>query len=648
MVTTKSMRNWISKMYKKDSSQDVFAYINLNLYGLVSFLFCSILYSKYFSGINPASMGDYYYYVKISFWLNFLVFWLLAVFFAKLVFYLTPGHKKTGFIIVGGMSILITIWVYVDSQVHTLLNLHVSRYFIEALMQKDALDQIGLGVPDILLGSWSLLVFLLPHFFIKQLSNIKIYAFGKKLFLYLFLVIIGFVLLDKLAYGYYYFVAKPFVFELKNSPLIYPTLHPYYISGFYQRVTGGASRSGFHGKLQNELVDANATLKNIVYPVNKIPENKKIEKPYNIIVIVAESLRASDFNSLTAPKLNEIKRHEIFAENHYSASNCTHFGLFSLFYGINPHYFHDFRLSKQMPIGVQLLKDNGYDINVTLSRTMQWYDLDAFMFGADYKTYEPNLESNIERDRAVTEKAISLAQQYSNSNQRYLNFVYYYATHADYQHPDEFSRFEPELKGRINFADRELKQKQKVLLNRYKNSIGFVDHEVGRLIESLKKTGAWENTILIFTGDHGEEFFEENKYGHNSSLNSYQTQVPFLMHIPNHDPAVIKTLTSHMDVFQTIMEVLQSPKEIYSSFQGESMLSVRKSPLIIGMAHYQRPEKYAILKDNRKTTVDFSDGSPRVESVVNINDGQNENVRVVESDIMYLLQQLRQLKRHSN
>lgn len=648
MELIKNLKLWLSKYRQIDSALESSAFIDLNLYGLFSFLLFAILYSKYFSGINPASIGDYYFYLKFSFWLNFLALWVLGYLVAKAAFQLTRNRKTTGFIIVAGASAILTIWAYIDTQVHTLLNLHINRFVLEALLQKDALHQIGLGVPDIVLGTWPLLSFLFPHLAIKPLSNIKIYPIGKKLFWGFVLTIALLLLIDKLAYGYYYFLAKPFVFELKNSPPIYPTPHPHYISTFYQRITGNSSQTGFHGKLESEAIDTNSTLRQVVYPVSEIPENKKIENRYNVIVIIAESLRASEFDSSTAPFLSEIMKHEIYAENHYSTSNCTHFGLFSLFYGINPYYFHDFRLSKQMPVGVKLLKDNGYDIHATLSRTMQWYDLDLFMFGADYKTYEPDLESNSDRDRAVTNKAISIAQQYNNTNKNYLNFVYYYATHADYQHPDEFSRFEPELKGRVNFADRELKRKQKVLLNRYKNAIGFVDHEVGRLIESLKKTGAWDNTILIFTGDHGEEFFEENKIGHNSSLNSYQTHVPFLIHIPKHEPLVIKSLTSHMDVFQTILEALRAPKEANASFQGESMFSVRNNPLIIGMAHYQRPEKYAILKDNRKTTVDFSDGSPRVESVVNISDGKSEGVSIVESDIMFLLQQLRQLKRNSN
>lgn len=648
MEVNKNIKLWFSNFWKINSTPESLAFINLNLYGLLSFLLFAILYSKYFSGINPASIGDYYLYLKFSFWLNFLALWIFAYLVAKAVFQLTLNRKNTGYIIVGGASVILTIWAYIDTQVHTLLNLHLNRFVLEALLQKDALHQIGMGVPDIVLGTWPLLSFLFPHLAIKPLSNIKIYPISKKIFGCFVLVIVIFLFIDKLAYGYYYFLAKPFVFELKNSPPIYPTPHPHYISTFYQRITGTASQTGFHGKLETEAIDTKSKLGQVIYPVSLIPESKKLENPYNVIVIIAESLRASDFDSSTAPFLSEIKKHEIFAENHYSSSNCTHFGLFSLFYGVNPYYFQDFRLSKQMPVGIKLLKDSGYDIHATLSRTMQWYDLDLFMFGADYKTYEPDLESNSDRDRAVTDKAISIAQQYNKKNKNYLNFVYYYATHADYQHPDEFSRFEPELKGRVNFADRELKGKQNKLLNRYKNAISFVDHEVGRLIESLKKTGAWDNTILIFTGDHGEEFFEENKYGHNSSLNSYQTHVPFLIHIPKHEPLVIKSLTSHMDVFQTILEALQAPKEANASFQGESMFSVRNNPLIIGMAHYQRPEKYAILKDNRKTTVDFSDGSPRVESVVSISDGKSEGVNIVESDIMFLLQQLRQLKRNTN
>lgn len=629
---------------KSEGNQSTPTNWTINLYALTSLGCFSILYSKYFSGINPISIEGHSLYVHFSFWLHFTGLSLLVIAFAKLIFRLTRKRPTAGFVIVGAMSAILTAWIYIDSQLYALLNIHTNRFILEALLQKDALKQIGLSPSGMISSAWPLFVFLLPHALIKYLSNFRIAVTDRRQFRYFILVTLVALPIDKIAYGYFYFNAQPFVFELKNSSPIYPTPHPYYILSFFQRITGNTSRMGFQGRLESETIDSSSTSKHITYPIKSNHSSYSIGKPYNIIFVIAESLRASDFNISTAPQISALGLNEIQAQNHFSSGNCTHFGLFSLFYGLNPYYFHDFRLSKQPPVGVQLLRENGYDIYATLSRTMQWYDLDKFMFGPTFSAFQPNLESSVESDRAVTDKAISIAQQYNTSSKRYLNFVYYYATHADYQHPDEISPFQPELKGRINFADQYLRDKRGVLINRYKNSIRFIDHEVNRLIGELKKSGAWDNTIVVFTGDHGEEFFEDNKYGHNSGLNTYQTHVPFIMHVPGHAPVIVNKLTSHLDVFQTILDMMQSPPEIQANYQGTNLLTAGSNPVTIGMAHYQRPQSYAILNGDRRTIIDLADGAPRLESVTDLNGNRKQNISLVESDVMFLLRQIRQLR----
>jgi membrane-anchored protein YejM (alkaline phosphatase superfamily) len=329
------------------------------------------------------------------------------------------------------------------------------------------------------------------------------------------------------------------------------------------------------------------------------------------------------------------------ARRHYSSSNCTHFGLFSLFYGLNPYYFHDARVGQIPSAAMVLLSQSGYDIYATVSRSLQWYDMDRFMFGGRQKTYEPQYETGIERDRAVTDRSIELAINYQRSNKRYLNFVYYYATHADYQHPPEITVFEPELKGSINFASSDLRDRRDALLNRYRNSIRFIDEEVQRLVVGLKKAGAWDDTILVFTGDHGEEFFEEGRFGHNSSLNRFQTHVPFLMHIPGVEPRRIEWATSHTDVIGTLLNTLKAPDGFVVNVQGRNMLSDSHGPIYIGQAHYQRPERYAIVDNEKKLEIDLQNNLLRMEFATDLQ-GHRINVPTeAEREVLGLLQQFK-------
>ena len=81
------------------------------------------------------------------------------------------------------------------------------------------------------------------------------------------------------------------------------------------------------------------------------------------------------------------------------------------------------------------------------------------------------------------------------------------------------------------------------------------------------------NTIVIVTGDHGEEFFEKGRLGHNSTFVKEQIHVPLVLHIPGETPRVIETLTSHLDLPATLaprLGVKNSPKD-YSL--GQDLLS---------------------------------------------------------------------------
>lgn len=60
-----------------------------------------------------------------------------------------------------------------------------------------------------------------------------------------------------------------------------------------------------------------------------------------------------------------------------------------------------------------------------------------------------------------------------------------------------------------------------------------MDGEIGRLIEWLKAQGRWERTLLIVTGDHGEEFYEHERFGHAyNHLYDEGIRVPLLLRLP--------------------------------------------------------------------------------------------------------------------
>lgn len=79
-------------------------------------------------------------------------------------------------------------------------------------------------------------------------------------------------------------------------------------------------------------------------------------------------------------------------------------------------------------------------------------------------------------------------------------------------------------------------------MNRYKNSMHFTDRMIDRVLKDLQKRGELDNTLIILTGDHGQEINDtrNNFWGHNSNFAKYQTHVPMFVWMPG-TPGGVKT-----------------------------------------------------------------------------------------------------------
>lgn len=65
--------------------------------------------------------------------------------------------------------------------------------------------------------------------------------------------------------------------------------------------------------------------------------------------------------------------------------------------------------------------------------------------------------------------------------------------------------------------------------DRYDANIWYIDREIGGLLEELERTGVLDNTIVVITADHGEQFGEHGLHGHGTSLYLPSLHVPLLM-----------------------------------------------------------------------------------------------------------------------
>jgi len=168
-----------------------------------------------------------------------------------------------------------------------------------------------------------------------------------------------------------------------------------------------------------------------------------------------------------------------------------------------------------------------------------------------------------------------------DDDERFFGFVHMWDVHYDYAAPAELVRlFDPDYAGEIDgenfweFVNREERDARDVqhLLALYDAEIRFTDEHVGLLLDALRRKGRLDDTLVVLVSDHGEEFFEHGRFGHDQTLFEEVVRVPILMRYPARLPAGrrIGELVGLTDVAPTILELcdLARPRTMY----GQSLV----------------------------------------------------------------------------
>ena len=117
-------------------------------------------------------------------------------------------------------------------------------------------------------------------------------------------------------------------------------------------------------------------------------------------------------------------------------------------------------------------------------------------------------------------------------------------------------------------------QKQKAIAAYYA-AVSYMDTQVGKVLKTLKEEGLEDNTIVIFTSDHGFHL-DEHEFWMKVSLHEESVQVPMMIKVPGKKPAVVNSFTELIDLYPTLADLtgLDYPKAI----QGKSLKPLLESP----------------------------------------------------------------------
>ncbi len=333
-----------------------------------------------------------------------------------------------------------------------------------------------------------------------------------------------------------------------------------------------------------------------------------LENKPPIFLFVVESLREDFITPEIAPNLYRFKKDNISFDLALSNANATQLSWFSIFHSKLPFYWSTD--AKGAP-PLKVLKDLGYKINLYTSSCLRYYEMDKVIFGEEKQFldsghyFSHDDETPIHKSDTDNIKELCKTIRKSKSIDGNVFVVFLESTHFSYDWPrDKATLFKPCSDG-INYLKAALSHEDLgKIKNSYRNAIHHIDSLFGKVDKRIPK-----EAIVIFTGDHGEEFYDQGYLFHASNLSKAQTHVPLYYKIGKNPPAVATDMTSHIDIFPTILHHIQGKKFKPDLYHGSSIFMKRSFPFLVSARYNasRTPYEFFIHNGKYKMTARFSD-----------------------------------------
>jgi arylsulfatase A-like enzyme len=190
-------------------------------------------------------------------------------------------------------------------------------------------------------------------------------------------------------------------------------------------------------------------------------------------------------------------------------------------------------------------------------------------------------------------------------------FLNYFDAHAPYMPPAPFeTRFGPKRARPETVLQEWSQQEAQVVIDAYDGSIAYIDHQLGLLFDQLERRGLMENTLVIVTSDHGEQFGEHGLYDHANSLYRPLLEVPLVISFPARVPAAkrIQEPVTLADLPSTVVELAalqhapRFPGNSLTRHWEEGTIHAAETPLLMLVSRgINNPEWWPVSKGDMKS-----------------------------------------------
>ena len=338
--------------------------------------------------------------------------------------------------------------------------------------------------------------------------------------------------------------------------------------------------------------------------LGSLEDSPEFRKP-DIYVFMIESWRSDSITPEVAPFLSKFKKEECQDLGRtYAGSNCTPLSWFSMFHSkLAIHWSDSLKKANESnkyggAYPMRVLKKLGYEIQVRAVCDLRYRNLGSLNFGNDHSLVD-HLTHYTETNNGPVhiserEKLVMGHQREhldSNPESPQFHFTALDSPHYNYYWPSDFDQLHADCANDIPVKLNPSKDIIGDVVRRYENAVHWVDYAIEEFVDFLKFKGTYDNSVIIITGDHGEEFQEEGSWFHCSSLNRFQTEVPIIIKWPEwiKDPPS-HTNVSHYDIMPSVLNLIGLESKFYDKLAGQSVLQYGDSPREVVLSTVHRGE----------------------------------------------------------
>ncbi len=334
----------------------------------------------------------------------------------------------------------------------------------------------------------------------------------------------------------------------------------------------------------------------------------------NVVLVIVDTLRADRLGAyggtrVATPNIDALAKDSVVFDNAFANSSWTRPAIATILTGLYPASHKVMHKTDLLPDAVstiaEVMGEGGYrtagfvtNINVAPSFNFQQgfdsfsYLSPAFFFGATDSGAKLSLYSGMRlvRERFLSNKKYvqNYYQDAETVNGLVLPWVddsardpFFALVHYMDPHDPYFDiPYDGRAVARVDTPN-PAPERAEELAKLYDSNVAYLDRFVGDLVGVLKSSGVYEDTVIAFVSDHGEEFYEHKGWWHGTTLYDEQIHVPlfFKLEKSQHAGTRVPDLAAQVDIAPTLAAT--AGLGVPTGMQGRDLFGNTKVPEMI-------------------------------------------------------------------